>query len=177
MPLTPFSPPSSGDYGEFYETYVSRFQPPEFLKAFAQQADTLVELLGDLPSGEDHRLHPPYTWTLKQLMGHLIDCERIFGTRVLRIAVNDQTPNPGMEHRAYVDNLDYDAVSMSELLAEFGHLRQANVLLAKRLTNASLAHVGMASDLPVSANANLYIMGGHVAYHLEIIQQRLAQPS
>ncbi|MDG2014610.1 MAG: DinB family protein [Pirellulaceae bacterium] len=177
MPTTPFSPPTPGDYGEFYETYVSRFQPQDFLNAFAQQADTLVDLMGDLPPGEDSRLHPPYTWTLKQLMGHLIDCERIFGTRVLRIAVNDPTPNPGMEHISYVENLDYEAVSMSELLAEFGNLRRANVLLAKRLTSASLANVGTASDYPVSANANLFIMGGHVAYHLEIIRQRLGQQS
>ena len=173
MSPTQFIAPTADEYGEFYETYVSRFQPTDFLKAFRGQVDELFELLGDLPEGEDTRCHEPYTWNLKQLMGHLIDCERIFSTRLLRIAVNDTTPIPGIEHTQYVDNLDYDSVSMRALLDEFDHLRKSNALLADRLNRESLARMGTASDLPVSANANLFIMGGHVAYHLEIIRKRL----
>ncbi len=108
-------------------------------------------------------------------MGHLIDCERIFSTRLLRIAVNDPTPIPGIEHTIYVDNLDYESVTMNDLLDEFGHLRKSNALLASRLSREALLRTGTASDLPVSANANLFIMGGHVAYHLEIIRKRLGQ--
>ena len=106
-------------------------------------------------------------------MGLLIDCETIFSTRLLRIAVGDTTPIPGMEHQQYVDNLEYESVSMADLLAEFRHLRQSNVLLASRLRRTELVRMGTASSLPVSANANLFIMGGHVAYHLNIIRKRL----
>ena len=175
MNQTQFIVPTADEYGDFYETYVSRFQPSQFLASFRGQVDELVELLGDLPEGEDSRCHEPYTWSLKQLMGHLIDCERIFSTRLLRIAVNDPTPIPGIEHTIYVDNLDYESVTMNDLLDEFGHLRKSNALLASRLSREALLRTGTASDLPVSANANLFIMGGHVAYHLEIIRKRLSQ--
>ena len=168
-----FIAPTAEEYGEFYETYVAQFQPTDFLTAFQGQIDELKDLLGNLPPGEETRYHEPYTWNLKQLMGHLIDCERIFSTRLLRIAVGDTTPLPGMEHQQYVDNLDYESVDMVELLAEFGHLRKSNVLLASRLSRTELIRMGTASGLPVSANANLFIMGGHVAYHLNIIGMRL----
>ena len=173
MVRTKFSTPTSSEYAEYYENYISRFSPPEFLPAFEAQIDELNSMFGSLPAGEDSKPHDPYTWTLKQLMGHLIDCERIFSTRLLRIAANDPTPIPGMEQNIYVDNLDYETVTMSDLLAEFEHLRRSNVLLAKRLTPESLENMGTASDAAVSAKANLFILGGHVVYHAEIARRRL----
>lgn len=175
MIRTKFATPAAGEYAEYYNTYISRFRREDFLAAFEHQIGELQDLLGSLPDGDDNRTHEPYTWTLKQLMGHLIDCERIFSTRLLRIAVNDRTPIPGIEQNDYVDNMDYENVSMTALLAEFEHLRRANVLLAERLTPESLENMGTASGLPVSAKANLFILGGHVAYHMEIIRKRLGQ--
>ncbi len=175
MIRTKFATPASGEYAEYYANYISRFTPADFLPAMENQIGELRQLLGNLPAGEDNRAHPPYTWTLKQLMGHLIDCERIFSTRLLRIAVNDRTPLPGIDQNIYVDNLDYESVAMTDLLDEFEHLRRANILLARRLTAESLEHMGEASGYPVSAKANLFILGGHVAYHLEIIRKRLGR--
>ena len=169
-----FSPPDTDEYNEFYHRYVSLFRPQDFLTDFAAQAPMLKLLLGDLPAGVDSQLHAPYTWTLKQVVGHMIDCERIFSTRLLRIASGDETPNPGFDQNHAVANLDYDHVTMAELLDEFSHLRCANVLLAKRLTAESLVRCGTASDCPISARANLYILAGHVEYHVQIIKQRLA---
>lgn len=173
MVRTKFSTPAAAEYAEYYNTYISRFAPQDFLVAFEAQITELKGLFGSLPEGEDSKLHEPYTWTLKQLMGHLIDCERIFSTRLLRIAANDPAPIPGMDQNIYVDNLDYETVTMNDLLAEFEHLRRSNVLLANRLTPESLENMGTASDAPVSAKANLFILGGHVAYHAEIAKRRL----
>jgi hypothetical protein len=168
-----FAPPETDEYDAYYHRYVCLFQPQDFLKEFAAQAQTLELLLGDLPTGTDTQLHAPYTWTLKQVVGHMIDCERIFSTRLLRIASGDETPNPGFDQNECVAQLAYDVVTMTDLLDEFSHLRSANVLLAKRLTTSSLARRGTASDSPVSARANLYILAGHVEYHVAIIQRRL----
>ena len=175
MIRTKFQPPGPHEFAEYYEGYISRFTPEDFLAAFEDQIGELRDLLGDLSQGEDNRTHDPYTWTLKQLMGHLIDCERIFSTRLLRIAVGDKTPIPGIEQNQYVDNLDYETPSMADLLDEFEHLRRANILLAKRLTPESLENMGNASEVDISAKANLFILGGHVAYHAEIIRKRLGR--
>jgi uncharacterized damage-inducible protein DinB len=173
MSTAVFSPPTNQEFAEYYQKYIDKVTGDDFLSTFEKQGSALRDALGDLPPGEVDRLHAPYTWTLRQLMGHLIDCERIFSTRMLRIAAGDKTPLPGFDQDACVANMDYENVTMDELLDEFNYLRRANVLLAKRLTPQSLQHMGIASDHPVSARANLYILAGHVVYHLEIIKRRL----
>ena len=167
------APPRPDEYHEYYEQYINKADRNDFFQAFQDQPQQLRHVLGDLEPGEDSRLHEPYTWTLKQVVGHLIDCERVFSNRMLRIAVGDETPIPGIEQNSYVANIDYEPTTMDDLLKEFEHLRAANVLLAKRLSPESLARMGTASDNAVSARANLYILAGHVVYHLEIIKKRL----
>jgi len=166
------SPPTSDQYHQYYETYIGKVGK-NVLQELTAQADELKKLLGKLPQEQVNCLHEPYTWTLKQLVGHLIDCERAFSSRIFRIAVGDQTPIPGIDQNMYVDKLDYDSVSMKSLLKEFRQLRKSNILMIKRLDIESLENVGTASDYPVSAKANLFILVGHVSYHLEIIRSRL----
>lgn len=166
------SPPTSDQYHQYYETYVNKVGN-NVLQEFADQPDELKKLLGNLKKGQDSCLHEPYTWTLKQVIGHLIDCERAFSTRIFRIAVGDSTPIPGIDQNMYVDNIDYETVTMKSLLKEFRQLRKSNVLMVRRLGLDSLENLGIASDYPVSAKANLFIMVGHVGYHLEIIRSRL----
>lgn len=170
---TLFSAPKADEYNEYYTQYISKFSDENFLERFQAQTAELRSTLGNLPEGEESKLHAPYTWSLKQVVGHLIDCERIFSTRLLRIGVGDETPIPGIDQNLYVDNMEYSSVSMESLLDEFEHLRLANVALVKRMTPESLARRGVASGNPVSANANLFILGGHVVYHLEIVKKRL----
>ena len=166
--------PDQNEYAPYYHQYISKVPEGEFLAVFAKQPETLQQLFGDLPGGEDSKLHEPYTWTMKQVLGHLIDVERIFSTRMLHIGVGDQQALPGMDHNIYVDSFDYEPVSMQTLLNEFAALRKANVILAQRMSPASLERVGIASDNSVSARANLFILCGHVVYHEEIVRKRLA---
>ena len=174
MPKAPprISPPTSDQYHQYYDSYISKVGK-NVLQELADQPDELKRLLGNLKKGQDNCLHEPYTWTLKQLVGHLIDCERAFSFRVFRIGVGDSTPIPGIDQNMYVANIDYENVSMKSLLKEFRQLRKSNVLMVQRLGLNSLDKVGLASDYPVSAKANLFIMVGHVTYHLEIIGSRL----
>lgn len=170
-----FASPHPDEYHEYYHSYINKFKPENFLSEFAGQPAELQRVLGLLEPDEDSRLHEPYTWTLKEVVGHLIDCERIFSIRMLRIGVGDETPIPGIEQNMYVANMDYENVTMEDLLNEFSLLRQSNVLLINRMTPESLDRRGIASDNPISARANLFILGGHVAYHLEIIKRRLGR--
>ena len=167
------SPPAAHEYNAYYEQYVGKVPSGDFTTMFAGQPEMLQDLLGNLPAGEDSQLHEPYTWTLKQVIGHLIDVERLFSTRMLRIGVGDETPMPGMDQNAYIDGLNYDNVSMSALLNEFAAIRAANVLLVERMGSTALQRMGTASGHKVSARGNLYIMAGHVEYHAEIIRRRL----
>lgn len=168
------TPPGPGEYAEYYQSYIDHVPDGPFMDSFAAQPAALRELLSALPDGEDTRPHPPYTWTLRQVLGHLIDVERLFSTRMLIVGVGDKTPIPGMDQNEYVDGLDYSRVSVAALLEEFAALRSANVLLAQRMEESSLAQIGTASDCQVSARALLYILSGHVEYHAAIMKQRVA---
>lgn len=174
MTVNNFTRPEPTEYFEYFETYISKFKPDDFWVEFDQQPEQLRKLLGSLPEGEDSKLHEPYTWTLKQVVGHLIDTERIFATRLLRIAVGDPTPNPDFEQNSYVDGLDYEAVSMSDLIEEFSVLRQSNALMLRRFGDTQLERSGTASGRTLSARAIPFILGGHVNYHVEIMEKRLA---
>ncbi len=167
------TPPSASEYHEYYEQYISKAKQSDFLVSFEEQPQAVRDVLDELDDEQVSKLHEPYTWTLKQVMGHLIDCERVFSCRMLRIAVGDKTPIPGIDQNLYVANLDYTAPTMGELLDEFELLRKANVLLVRRLPADALSRMGTASNNPVSAKANLFILAGHVVYHLNIIKQRL----
>lgn len=171
--VTQVAPAEQGDYDPYYHRYVCKVPQGNFLEVFGAQPAMLQDLLGDLADGEDEKLHEPYTWTLKEVIGHLIDCERIFSTRLLRIAVGDETAIPGIDQNIYVDGLDYTMVSMQSLLDEFAAIRKANSLLAQRMSPEALERMGVASEKPVSARANLFILCGHVEYHVEIIRKRL----
>ncbi len=168
-------PPSPDDYADYYHQYISKVPVGDFLTIFAAQPELLRQLVTGLADDEDNTLHAPYTWTIKQVVGHLIDIERIFSTRVLRIGVGDETPIPGIEHGMYVDAIDYEAVTMDVLLDEFAALRNANILLVQRMGTENLARHGVASGNPVSARANLFILCGHVEYHAEIVRKRLGR--
>lgn len=166
--------PEPTEYFDYFETYIGKFTPDDFWAEFDEQPDRLRKLLGDLPEGEDSKLHEPYTWTLKQVVGHIIDTERIFSTRLLRIAVGDPTPNPDFEQNSYVAGLDYGPVAMEDLIEEFNLLRKSNALMIRRFGSEQLGRSGTASGRGLSARTIPFILGGHFNYHFEIMEKRLA---
>lgn len=166
-------PPRPDEYFHYYHQYIAKAPVDNFLCAFEEQIQALRDQLGRLPDDQVNCHHAPYTWSLKQVVGHLIDVERIFSYRMLRIASGDQTPIPGYEQDSYVESRDYQVVDMNSLLDELEHLRAANVLLVRRLSSEALERRGVASGHVSSARANLFILVGHVEHHAAIIRLRL----
>jgi len=166
--------PQSSEYVEYFETYISKFTPADFWAEFDRQPCQLRELLGSLPAGEESKLHDPYTWTLKQVVGHLIDTERIFATRLLRIGVGDATPNPDFEQNSFVAGIDYEPVLMGDLIDEFDMLRKSNAMMLRRFGDEQLGRSGTVSGRELSARTIPFILGGHFVYHFEIMEKRLS---
>lgn len=165
--------PDPSEYFEYFDMYIRMFAPDDFWADFERQPARIESLLGNLSAGEDSKLHSPCTWTLKQVVGHLIDTEKIFATRMLRIAVGDPTPNPDFDQNLFVDGLDYEDVAMSDLVEEFATLRRSNTLMIGRLGDQQLSRSGTVSGHKMSARAIPFLMGGHVNYHMEIMEKRL----
>lgn len=163
--------PQPDEYAPFYAGYVQRVPAgSDILALLNQQPDELTALLRSLPETQAALRPAPDEWSVKEVIGHIADTERIFAYRALRIARGDTTPLPGFEQDAYVRATDFNARRLSDLLEEFACQRRANVLCFQPLTEAEVARRGTASSASVSVRALLYIMAGHVLHHIESLR-------
>jgi hypothetical protein len=168
------SRPDTTEYADFYRGYVSLAPEVEILPTLRTQLTDEFALLKNAPEAEFSRRHPPYTWTIKQVLGHLIDAERIFGCRALRFARGDAAPLPGFDENPYVELGKFDQRSPADLLAEIETVRRSHLFLFENLTDDAWDRRGIASGNEVSVRALAYIMVGHVRHHLAIVRKRLS---
>ncbi len=165
--------PQADEYFEYYQNYISCVPAGDFFSLLEGQIGELRSVLGKVGEQEAMQLHPPYTWTLKQVVGHLIDAERIFAERLHRFASGDLQPIPGMDQDPYIVNNDYVKPSLPALLDELIYLRQANMLLLRRIKPEAWDNRGVASDHPITVRALAYILVGHINHHIKIVRKRL----
>ena len=175
MNATAYRRPEPNEYHEFYAGYVDDVPNGDIFELFANQIGEFHELLTGISSVEASKLHSPYTWTIKQVVGHLIDAEKIFGCRLHRFACIDDTPLPGMEQNPYVDNLDYTSVSLNELTDELEFTRRSNLGFLRRLAMEAWDYGGTVDGNFISVRALAYIMVGHIQHHLKIVRQRIGK--
>ncbi len=166
-------PPEPSESAPFYHRYINLVPTDDLMGELRDQTGRLESLFRDLDDAESEVLHAPYTWTLKQVLGHLVDCERTFGERLHRFAVGDTQPMPGIDENRYVAEMDYDTPTARSLVQEWCLSRQANVLLVERLTPEQWDCVGVASDSRFTVRAIVYILAGHYLHHEKIIRGRL----
>ncbi|MBX3084884.1 MAG: DinB family protein [Anaerolineae bacterium] len=163
--------PQTDEYGEFYAGYIKRVpEGSDLLALLATQPDDLRALLSSQTDAQASVRPAPTEWSVKEVIGHVNDTERIFAYRTLRIARGDTTPLPGFEQDDYVRNTNFNLRALADLLSEFELQRRANLLCFKPLTDAEIDRRGTASGLPVSVRALLHIMAGHVLHHYESLK-------
>lgn len=137
-------------------------------------ADTLL-LLSDITEEEACLLHPPYTWTIKQVVGHLTDCERVFGYRALRFARGDQTSLPGFDENLFAQSPVFREQPLDRLAGEFELVRDSHVAFFENLAHDDWGNRGFANGVEVTVRAIAFLMVGHHRHHFEIIRQRLGK--
>ena len=167
------TPPTSEEYAPYYTYYVQRgISRGDVIAALPLQIDEIKSALGHLTDEQARFKFGPLEWSIKEVVGHLNDAERIFAYRLLRISRNDQTPIPGFEQEDYVREAGFDNASFSDLLSEFELLRRANMLAIKNMSDESVSRFGTASGVTVSARALIYMMAGHVEHHMECLREK-----
>lgn len=164
--------PEPTEYQPYYEKYVSLVPPGEILDTLEQQLDTTLTLLRSIPESKGGSRYAPGKWSIKELVGHLIDTERIFAYRALRFARHDQTPLPGFEQDDYIREAAFDECQLADLASEFEHVRRANLYLFRHLNAEAWQRHGVASLGEVSVRALAYIIAGHERHHREILKTR-----
>lgn len=150
---------------------VSRVDGDCVLKVMQTQLWWMCELGGDLSSELVDKVHSPYTWTVRQVIEHCVDAERIFGDRILRIAAGDPTDLPAWDENAYAD-ARFGLGNIGHLISELGYLRQANILLLQRIKPPTWDHRGTVDGATITPRGVAWIAVGHLQHHFTIIEQR-----
>lgn len=164
--------PEKTEYYEYYETYVSLVDETNIVAAFESQLNALNALFNSISEEKSTFAYAEGKWTIKELVGHLIDGERMFGYRALRISRGDETPIEGFEQDGYVENAPFNDYKFSDLAEEFELVRKSSILFFKHLKETDWTRTGTASGNPVSVRALAYIMVGHVRHHMNILRDR-----
>ncbi len=164
--------PEPHEYDQYYHKYISLVAEPDIRDAFKAQPGGLRTVLGGLDEAKGTFAYENGKWTIKEVLSHLIDGERIFAYRMLRISRGDETPIEGFEQDGYIENSNANNRSFADLLDEFELSRKSNVIFLNNLDAAGLARMGTASGLPISVRALANISIGHVRHHLNILNER-----
>ncbi len=165
--------PASTEYAAFYGKYIDLVPETDIVAVLATQLDEMIPFLRAVPESQGNVLHPPYTWSIKQVVNHLIDCERIFGYRALRFARGDATELPGFDETAYAREADSDRCPLADFVSEFEALRRSHVLMFRNLPAAAWSRSGTANNNPVTVRAAAFILVGHARHHTAILRKRL----
>ena len=158
--------PGDDEYAPYYGRYISVVPDGADLMALlAHQRDENAAALGAIPLDAGDFRYAPDKWSIKEVVGHLSDTERIMAYRALCIARGEVTPLPGFDQDAYTPEARSGEVSLGALIEEWVAVRQASLALFRNLPAHAWARRGTASDNPVSVRALAYIIAGHVIHH------------
>lgn len=164
--------PAESEYAPDYQSYVAHVSEPEVLPVLRLQLDELDLLLGRVaPERETYR-YAEDKWSIREIAGHLIDGERVFGYRAFCIARGEAQNLPGFDQNEYMLTAPYDRIELEDLLAEFRLVRLANIAMLRSLDEASWDRTGTANDNQITVRALAFIMAGHVRHHMEVLRER-----
>jgi hypothetical protein len=171
--LKQISLPATDEYAPFYEDYIQRAsQRDDIYAALSHQIDELRSTLETLSDAQARFKPGPQEWSIKEVVGHINDVERVFSYRLLRVSRNDATPLPGFEQEDYVRMAGFDEYSLNDLLAQFEYLRLANIIAIQHMNIEAVERRGTASGMTVSARALIYMIVGHVDHHIASLKEK-----
>ncbi len=164
--------PQASDHPPYFGRYIAKVDADSVTDAMQKYAMLLADFYTQLPEEKADYRYAPGKWTLKEVLQHVIDTERIFSYRVLRIARKDKTPLASFDENSYAENAKAANRSFDSIKEEFLAVRKATDLLLVTLDNEQLSQQGISSELPVTANAIAYIIYGHMLHHKKVLEDR-----
>jgi hypothetical protein len=164
--------PTAGDYAPFYKGYVDAVETDDINQYLIRQKEEILPFLKGIVWEKWEQAYAPDKWTLAEVILHLIDAERVFAYRALRIGRGDGTPLSGFEQDDYVPNSEAATRTPASIVDEFAAVREATIQLFKNFSDTMWQRRGTASDSEVTVAALAYIIGGHTTHHLNVIRER-----
>lgn len=160
------------EYADFYKSYIEALDNVELIEELEICLHEFIKFVRNIPMDKFDYQYQDGKWTIKEIIQHLIDSERVFGYRALRISRNDKTPLPGFDENSFVDNSNGKDRSLQSLLTEMAVVRQSTVSLFNSFSQEQLLNIGIASNKEVSVRAIGFIIIGHQKHHQKIFSER-----
>lgn len=173
QPTRSSSPPAESEYTSFFGHYISLVPEGDVVRLLDEQLDPTLELIRSCPKERHGWRYAPGKWTTEDVIGHIVDTERLFSYRAMCFAHGlTGVGLAGIDQDVMVAAAGASSRSFESFAVEFEHLRRANLALYASLGDADLGQVGNASGAPISVRALIYITYGHVKHHSDVLRER-----
>lgn len=163
---------SENEYAGYFSTYINILENLNLIEDLEISLHEFIRFVQNIPMDKFDYRYAEGKWTIKEIIQHIIDTERIFSYRSLRISRNDKTPLPGFDENEYVDNSNGNTRSLQDLLTEMAVVRQSTLSLFKSFSSEQLLRIGTASNNQISVRAIGFIIIGHQKHHQKIFEER-----
>ena len=164
--------PAPTDYADFYANYVSLVTEDDVLTAIQTQSSEMQKLMASIDDARGSYRYAEGKWSVKEVFGHVIDAERVFGYRALCIARGDQNSLPGFDEQLYMSNANFDDWKIGDLGELYALTRRANIVFFRNLPDEAWDRRGTANDSLVTVRALAFIIAGHERHHLQVLRER-----
>jgi hypothetical protein len=168
----PIARPQSDEYVPYYGKYISLVPEGDLAETLRSRIGETLALLRTIPEARASHRYAPGKWSIKEVVGHLADVERVMTYRALRLARGDATPLPGFDENAYVPAANFEARSLASLAHELEEVRRATIAFFETLDPDAAARRGSVNNNEISARALAYIVAGHERHHVRILRER-----
>lgn len=164
--------PSESEYASYYSGYVAAVEGNDVLAELRRRHAEAVATCRSISEEQSNTAYAPGKWTIKQLLSHVIDCERVFAYRALRFSRGDETPIEGFDQDPYVENARLDDYPFASLVDEFDHLRASTIRMVEHIDETGWLARGKANGVDISVRAIVFIVAGHEIHHANILRDR-----
>ncbi|NJD10185.1 MAG: DinB family protein [Gemmatimonadetes bacterium] len=164
--------PGEDEFQPYYGKYLALVPPGDILGILRAQGQSLLELLRHIPESSAGFAYAPGKWSIKEVVGHLCDAERVFAYRALRFARADRTPLPGFDEQQWMAPAHYQARALAHIAAEFAAVRAATIALLDGLPEEAWVRRGEANGHGISVRALAAITAGHELHHRAVLHER-----
>ena len=164
--------PETSELAEYQIAYIGKVPGADILEFLQQQLEATLDLLRGIDEGKGNYRYAAGKWTVKEVVGHIIDSERVFAYRALVFSRSDSATLPGFDQDLWAGHANHSTVPLKELAGEFESVRRSTIGLFRHLDTAAWMRGGTANNNPITVRALAYLIGGHTEHHLEILKSR-----
>ena len=166
------SRPSKNDYAEYYHKYIQEIDGDNIFEVLEKQLNATLNLFKNISEDKGNYSYAAGKWSIKEVIGHCIDTERIFAYRALCIARGEKKSLPGMEQDDYAKKGEFNRRTLKNLLNEYELVRKSNIILFNSFQEKVLQNIGIASDNEVTVLGLMFIIAGHELHHIKVIKEK-----